>query len=79
MTRPSLRRSRTAFCPVRLGASYHRQRLRFRACWELRSVAVASSVVLLPGAATLMLAAGIDVKIVSDTLGHSDTRITRGV
>ncbi len=29
------------------------------------------------GAATLMLAAGIDVKIVSDTLGHSDTRITR--
>ncbi|WP_330320453.1 site-specific integrase [Streptomyces clavifer] len=31
------------------------------------------------GAATLMLAAGIDIKIVSDTLGHSDTRITRDV
>ncbi|KUL46739.1 integrase [Streptomyces regalis] len=31
------------------------------------------------GAATLMLAAGIDVKIVSDTLGHSDTRITRDI
>jgi len=30
------------------------------------------------GAATLMLAAGVDVKVVSDTLGHSDTRITRG-
>ena len=27
----------------------------------------------------LMLAAGIDVKIVSDTLGHSDTRITRDI
>jgi integrase len=24
-----------------------------------------------------MLAAGIDVKVVSETLGHSDTRITR--
>ncbi|MFF7736061.1 tyrosine-type recombinase/integrase [Streptomyces sp. NPDC007984] len=31
------------------------------------------------GAATFMLAAGIDVKIVSDTLGHSDTRITRDI
>ena len=31
------------------------------------------------GAATLMLAADIDVKIVSDTLGHSDTRITRDI
>ncbi|MFC1228516.1 tyrosine-type recombinase/integrase [Streptomyces sp. Sce081] len=31
------------------------------------------------GAATLMLAVGIDVKIVSDTLGHSDTRITRDI
>ncbi|MBP2359930.1 hypothetical protein JOF59_002330 [Streptomyces clavifer] len=31
------------------------------------------------GAATLMLAAGIDIKIVSDTLGHSDTRITRDI
>lgn len=31
------------------------------------------------GAATLMLAAGIDVKIVSDTLRHSDTRITRDI
>ncbi|MES9592020.1 site-specific integrase [Streptomyces sp. NPDC094045] len=31
------------------------------------------------GAATLMLAAGVDVKIVSDTLGHSDTRITRDI
>jgi hypothetical protein len=31
------------------------------------------------GAATLMLAAGIDVKIGSDTLGHSDTRITRDI
>lgn len=31
------------------------------------------------GAATLMLAAGIDVKIVSDTLGHSDTHITRDI
>lgn len=31
------------------------------------------------GAATLMLAACIDVKIVSDTLGHSDTRITRDI
>ncbi|MDX2544110.1 tyrosine-type recombinase/integrase [Streptomyces sp. WI04-05B] len=28
-------------------------------------------------AATLMLAAGVDVKVVSETLGHSDTRITR--
>ncbi|MDX2935642.1 hypothetical protein [Streptomyces ipomoeae] len=26
-----------------------------------------------------MLAAGIDVKIVSDTLGHSDARITRDI
>ncbi|GGT46743.1 hypothetical protein GCM10010207_54060 [Streptomyces atratus] len=26
-----------------------------------------------------MLAAGVDVKIVSDTLGHSDTRITRDI
>lgn len=26
-----------------------------------------------------MLAAGIDIKIVSDTLGHSDTRITRDI
>ncbi|GAA1350659.1 hypothetical protein GCM10009612_05940 [Streptomyces beijiangensis] len=31
------------------------------------------------GAATLMRATGIDVKIVSDTLGHSDTRITRDI
>ncbi len=31
------------------------------------------------GAATLMLAAGIDIKIVSDTLGHSNTRITRDI
>jgi integrase len=31
------------------------------------------------GAATLMLAAGIDVKVVSDTLGHSNTQITRDV
>ncbi len=31
------------------------------------------------GAATLMLAADIDIKIVSDTLGHSDTRITRDI
>ncbi|WP_392965908.1 tyrosine-type recombinase/integrase [Streptomyces sp. LN245] len=31
------------------------------------------------GAATLMLAANIDIKIVSDTLGHSDTRITRDI
>lgn len=31
------------------------------------------------GAATLMLAAGIDVKIVSDTLGHNDTRIRRDI
>lgn len=31
------------------------------------------------GAATLMLTVGIDVKIVSDTLGHSDTRITRDI
>ncbi len=26
-----------------------------------------------------MLAAGIDVKIVSDTLGHSDSRVTRDI
>lgn len=31
------------------------------------------------GAATLMLAADIDIKIVSDTLGHSDTRITHDI
>jgi integrase len=31
------------------------------------------------GAATLMLAADIDIDIVSDTLGHSDTRITRDI
>ncbi|MFD4256480.1 tyrosine-type recombinase/integrase [Streptomyces sp. NPDC058534] len=31
------------------------------------------------GAATLMLAADIDIKIVSDTLGHSDTWITRDI
>ena len=31
------------------------------------------------GAATLMLAAGMDVKIASETLGHSDTRITRDI
>jgi integrase len=31
------------------------------------------------GAATLMLAAGVDVKVVSETLGHSDTRITRDI
>ncbi|MGD6752958.1 tyrosine-type recombinase/integrase [Streptomyces sp. BH105] len=31
------------------------------------------------GAATLMLAADIDIKIVSDALGHSDTRITRDI
>ncbi|RXS70982.1 integrase [Streptomyces sp. TM32] len=31
------------------------------------------------GAATLMLAADIDIKIVSDTLGHSDTRTTRDI
>ncbi|MDT0423495.1 tyrosine-type recombinase/integrase [Streptomyces evansiae] len=30
-------------------------------------------------AASLMLAAGIDVKIVSETLGHSDSRITRDI
>ena len=30
-------------------------------------------------AATLMLSADIDVKVVSETLGHSDTRITRDV
>ncbi|MFE1770245.1 tyrosine-type recombinase/integrase [Streptomyces sp. NPDC059008] len=30
-------------------------------------------------AASLMLAAGVDVKIVSETLGHSDTRITRDI
>src|SRR4051812_35917161 len=28
-------------------------------------------------AATLMLAAGVDIKVVSEALGHSDTRITR--
>lgn len=32
-----------------------------------------------PGAATLMLAADVDIKVVSDTLGHSDTRITRDI
>ncbi len=26
-----------------------------------------------------MLAAGIDIKVASDTLGHSDTRITRDI
>ncbi len=31
------------------------------------------------GAATLMLAAGVDIKVVSETLGHSDTRITRDI
>ena len=31
------------------------------------------------GAATLMLAAGVYVKVVSDALGHSDTRITRDI
>lgn len=31
------------------------------------------------GAATLILAAGADVKVVSETLGHSDTRITRDI
>ncbi|SES29043.1 Phage integrase family protein [Streptomyces qinglanensis] len=31
------------------------------------------------GAATLMLAADIDIKIVSDALGHSDTRITHDI
>ncbi|MFC5723500.1 tyrosine-type recombinase/integrase [Streptomyces gamaensis] len=30
-------------------------------------------------AASLMLAAGVDIKIVSETLGHSDTRITRDI
>lgn len=30
-------------------------------------------------AASLMLAAGVDVKTVSETLGHSDTRITRDI
>ncbi|WP_414168414.1 tyrosine-type recombinase/integrase [Streptoverticillium reticulum] len=30
-------------------------------------------------AATLMLAAGVDVKIVSETLGHGDSRITRDI
>lgn len=30
-------------------------------------------------AASLMLAAGVDVKIVSETLGHSDSRITRDI
>lgn len=30
-------------------------------------------------AATLMLAAGVDVKVVSETLGHSDTRVTRDI
>jgi len=29
--------------------------------------------------ATLMLAAGVDIKVVSETLGHSDTRITRDI
>ncbi|MFI2237931.1 integrase [Streptomyces chrestomyceticus] len=31
------------------------------------------------GAATLMLAAGVEAKAVSDTLGHSDIRITRDI
>ncbi|KIE28137.1 integrase [Streptomyces sp. MUSC 125] len=31
------------------------------------------------GAATLMLAAGVDIKVVSETLGHSDSRITRDI
>ncbi|MFB6941914.1 integrase [Streptomyces sp. NPDC060286] len=31
------------------------------------------------GPATLTLAADIDIKTVSDTLGHSDTRITRDI
>jgi integrase len=31
------------------------------------------------GAATLMLAAGVDVKVVSETLGHADTQITRDI
>ncbi|MER7049528.1 tyrosine-type recombinase/integrase [Streptomyces jumonjinensis] len=31
------------------------------------------------GAATLMLAADVDIKVVSETLGHSDTRITRDI
>lgn len=31
------------------------------------------------GSATLMLAAGVDIKVVSETLGHSDSRITRDV
>ena len=31
------------------------------------------------GAASLMLAAGVDPKIVAETLGHSDTRITREI
>ncbi|WP_370420295.1 tyrosine-type recombinase/integrase [Streptomyces sp. QH1-20] len=30
-------------------------------------------------AASLMLAAGVDIKIVSETLGHSDSRITRDI
>lgn len=30
-------------------------------------------------AATLMLAAGVDIKVVSETLGHSDTRVTRDI
>lgn len=30
-------------------------------------------------AATLMLSAGVDIKVVSETLGHSDTRITRDI
>ncbi|MDH6608303.1 integrase [Streptomyces sp. SAI-208] len=30
-------------------------------------------------AATLMLAAGVDIKVVSETLGHSDTCITRDI
>ncbi|MFB7177678.1 tyrosine-type recombinase/integrase [Streptomyces sp. NPDC056257] len=31
------------------------------------------------GAATLMLAAGVDIKVVSETLEHSDSRITRDI
>ncbi|MGW1434711.1 tyrosine-type recombinase/integrase [Streptomyces griseus] len=31
------------------------------------------------GAATLMIAAGVDIKVVSETLGHSDSRITRDI
>ncbi|MBB5940190.1 integrase [Streptomyces zagrosensis] len=30
-------------------------------------------------AATLMLAAGADTKVISETLGHSDTRVTRDI